>query len=853
LEKPSQSDKKQQDADGDERSHARADASSLVLPVDRLTKAKSTMRWLQTEYMLKGVYLGLLLYVAVQKPEWDQNALLALYTLGGLALALGIAAVRKLREGFRVRGRLLSFLLFLLLENPFLVYVGILAGMTAGAFALFPPEPDDWVFAGALAGGAVVGSGFWLLPHLRDRRLRLGLTFVLAAALGGSVIYWSQYAEISSHARAMFGVLLLLGIPLFYLLTFAGLAEESEVEIGAMCAALLVGLWSVGEQISPSFAIYAVVIPLLFYFVYTKRILPGLRVFKHVLRGLSYSRIGQYRPALVELKRALQLDARNALARETLWGVHREMDFDLVVKDPATLALVDFDLCLERAGSLLLASPRPEQLVEAQRLLDMAAGQRPDMAPACHYWRSVAFTHARQYDRAAAELEQVVVPTPEGARNAYRSAILMSAWQMALTLHPEMHRRVGTPQLLQPGRRMEAIAAVERFLATAPDDADTWNLKRVLYSDLTEAEYTAAAPEQPARDFEHAYVHQLGLALINDPSRWSRGAEFMRVAAHGLPTLAPAIFIELAKAHDRAGDADGVWNNYHRVKVAGKAVGAKNLSDQDRHAFFAVIKLLADDAIGRGDLDEAIEDYHLYQEYERSGKETYRALAGLYEKKKDPWAALRATEQGLVYDSQDKDLLEKKDRYYYSVMPGELRERWDSVFKYFDVAYCLQKSQALLKVSGSDFDLLDWAQHLADLALVARPGSQAAKVVRARLRLQRGERDEALALLEDVRVNKPEKFASGEDEDAWFATCKLLGTMYLNELNRPDLAVECFQDFRKSARSGADTMYRLGEAYEAIGDKGRAVKCYKQVTAFDSHPLTPDAHDALRRLGAEAG
>jgi hypothetical protein len=807
------------------------------------------MRWLQTEYMLKGVYLGLLLYVAVQQPEWDQNAWLALYTLGGLALALGLVAVRKLREGFRVRGRLLSFILFLLLENPVLVYVGILGGMTAGTFAIFPPAADDWVFPSALAGGAAVGFAFWFLPHLRDRRLRLGLSFALAAALGGGVVYWSQYAGLSSHALTMFGVLLLLGIPLFYLLTFAGLAEETEVEIGAMCAALLVGLWSVGPQDS-GFAIWAVVIPVLVYFGYTRFILRGLRVFKHVLRGLSYSRIGQYRPALLELKRALQLDSRNALARETLWGVHREMDFDQVVKDPATLALVDFDLCLERAGSLLLAAPRPEQMKEAHRLLDMANSQRPDMAPACHYWRSVAFTHAKQYDRAQAELEQVVVPTPEGAANPYRRAILMSAWQLALTLHPEMQKRVGAPQLVQPGRRMEAIAAVERFLAVSPDDADAWNLKRVLYSDLSEADYAAAAPERPAPDFDHSYAQQLGLALINDPNRWSRGAEFLRIAARGMPAHAPAMFIEIARAHDRAGDGDGVWSNYHRVKLAGRAAGPKSLSDEDRHAFFAVVKLLADDAIARGDLDEAIDDYLLYRDYERSGKETYRALAGLYEKKKDAWAALHATEQGLLYDSQDKDLLEKKDKYYYSVMPEELRERWESVYKYFDVAYCLQKAQALLR-SNADLDLLDWAQHLADLAQVARPASQAVKVVRARILLQRGERDQAQALLEDVRVNKPEKFASGDDEDAWFSACKLLGTMYLNELNRADLAVECFQEFRKSPKSGADTWYRLGEAYEALGDPGRAVKCYKQVTAFDSHPMAPEAHDALRRLGAE--
>ena len=35
-------------------------------------------------------------------------------------------------------------------------------------------------------------------------------------------------------------------------------------------------------------------------------------------------------------------------------------------------------------------------------------------------------------------------------------------------------------------------------------------------------------------------------------------------------------------------------------------------------------------------------------------------------------AALWATEKALVYNGSDKDLLERKDRYYYSVMPDQL-------------------------------------------------------------------------------------------------------------------------------------------------------------------------------------
>ena len=97
---------------------------------------------------------------------------------------------------------------------------------------------------------------------------------------------------------------------------------------------------------------------------------------------------------------------------------------------------------------------------------------------------------------------------------------------------------------------------------------------------------------------------------------------------------------------------------------------------------------------------------------------------------------------------------------------------------------------------------------------------------------------------------KPEKFASAEDEDAWYQSCQLLSDLYL-EVGRPDLAVPCLIDFRQSSKSGARTLYKLGQAYEQLGDRGRAAKCYKQVTAYEGNPLAPDANDALQRLQQE--
>jgi hypothetical protein len=809
------------------------------------------MRWQQTEFLLKGIYLGLLLFLALCAPTWAELAVVAGWTLGGLALCLGIAALRKLREGYRVRGRVPAFVLFLLLENPGLVYAGVLLGLALGIHFGIPDAEEGWELAAAAAGGGLLlGYVFWLLRHARAGTTRRGLSLGLAVALAGAAVafFWLQ-PELFAEQRPRLGAVLLLGIPGFYLLTFAGVVEESEVESGAMCAALAVGLFLLTEGHSPTAQFLGLAVPALLYFAYTRFVLPGLRVFKHVLRGISYATVGQNRPALASFTRALQLDPRNHLAREQLWAVHRRMDFEEIANDPETLALVSFDLCLERVASLLMNPPGPGPLEEAHRLLDLVAKHRPDLRPRCDYWRAVARTHERRYDEAAESLENVIAAKTSAPDSPHRRAVLLEAWQLALLLHPEMKRRVGEPQLARPGRRMDAIAAVERRLAAQPEDAGAWDLKRLLYSELTEEEYNqAASAGQPAADFDHTYVYQLGAALLGDAARWQRGAAFLRLAARGLPANAPGLFVQIARASEKARDYRGAWDAYEQAKQAGRAAGPKNLAEEDRHTYFAVVKMLADSARQDGNLDAAVENYNLYTQHERAGVETYRQLADLYERKGDAWSALRCTEQGLVYDGRDADLLQRKDKYYYSVAPDELRERWEAVAKWFDLDYCLRKARWLLDRHGSDLDLLDWASHLLDLAQAARPQSITVRVLRARIRRLRGELPEATALLEEVRANRPEAFAGDEDEESWYLACRLLGDLYLED--RPDLAVECLQAFRKSAKSGADTLYKLGVAYERLGDPARAAKCYRQVTTYEAHPLAPEAHDALARLQA---
>ena len=107
------------------------------------------------------------------------------------------------------------------------------------------------------------------------------------------------------------------------------------------------------------------------------------------------------------------------------------------------------------------------------------------------------------------------------------------------------------------------------------------------------------------------------------------------------------------------------------------------------------------------------------------------------------------------------------------------------------------------------------------------------------------EYDRLVAVLEDIREAKK---GSGEDEEAWYAATKILGQLYLDELNRPDLAVKAFTDYKEYSKSGADTLYQIGRAYEALGDQKNAIRFYEAVTAYEEHPRYWDAKDAVKRL-----
>lgn len=824
------------------------------------------------EYVLKGLFLGLWAYLALLQPDASKFGLVLAWTAGGLGAGLLAGAVLQILRGYRPTANLPAFLLVVLLDSPFVIYLGLIGGLAAGMFAvtgfdLPAATPDalaaiaggivtdpaaarpNWIGYFAVSG-AILGYGFFQLRAVKDWMYRFGIGLAVGALLIYLAIHYLGQvpAFVGDDAQRGFAIHLLIGLPFFYLLTFCGEAEESEVEIAALCAGLGIGLYlfrvsSGFPELGDKLIFF---VPLLVYFLYSRRVLPGLRVFKHTLRGYGALSLGRYREALLSFSRALNLDRRNRLAAEGMWRLVRKVDVSKL--DDETAKLLPFEFCLSMAGTTLIGerTPTPAERDEAVKTLTVIEKHRPDLSARADYLRAVALTHAKQFDDAADTLRRLLDPETPYASDARRAA-LFGAWDLALRLHPEVVKRLGANELAKPGRRVEAIAAIERQLAANPGDPAAEELKRDLYAGLSEAEYAAAAATVPPAEFNYEYVEQLGLALVGDadPAQVERGMAYLRIAGRGLPTRGPSIFKHLADLATKLGRPDEAHGYLGQVKRAGLTAGPANLPADQKELYFAALKALSDDSATKNDFAAAVEDMRLYVEGGREDVNSLRQLAELYAKNGDPLNALLITERGLLYAKTDRDLLAKKDSYYYSVDVEKVRSVKDKVAGWFDVDYCARKARQIADVKEADLDTIDWGLHLVRLAKVMKPEGQAVRVAEARLLLRKGDRDAGLALLEDVRG---EKRGSGDDEDAWFIATKLLGDVYLDELDRPDLAIACYTDYREYQRSGADTIYRLGEAHEKKGDTAAAIKAYELVTAYQNHPRYWDATEAVRRL-----
>ena len=838
-------------------------------------------RWEMYEYLLKGLYLGLWVYLALQVPGEETNVWIRIiWTTGWIStlflIAFFLASFWQMYRGIRPWKNWLAFPVFVLLESPTFVYTGILTGLVISVYS-GNPAAEAWVapllewwggsfeelrhrgtdpqwLSYCIAGGLLLGYGFYRLRQTEEPRWRLWLGLILAAALAYVAVAFLQRLEVwdTPQSRWYLAIHLIMGIPFFYILSFCGEAEESEVEIMALCATLGVSLHLLGfgQQVPGIGGATSFLVPLMIYYVYAVFLLPPLRVFKHVLRGYSYMHVGQLRVALGFFRRALELDRRSRWAMEGMIQLHRRLTPEVIASDAELARVVDYDLCLDRAAALLMQPPTAEQLREAEGFLDLVEQKQPRLRPRVDYLRVLADLHRKNYDGAAKRLARLLDPAAGDYDPAVRKQVLFETWELALRLHPRM-REVAQAALQQPGRRMEAIAAVEQRLRRDPQQAMARELKKELYAELQESEFlTAVSPEgSPPEDFDYEYVEQMGRSLLEDTDalQRERGRAFLRMAARGLPGRAVGLYLTLADSYEKEGNREAAQRSLTMACQTGQRIGPRRLSEEQYRHYLTALQRLAQEAEQRQDYVSAISHWRRYlEDGGTAAMETYRKLADLYGRIGDPLNAVLMVETGLAYDSSDADLLRKKDTFYYSLNPERLEQVREKVAPWFDVDYCVRKATAVLNAQQTSLELLDWAAHLAHLATLMRPQSNAVRLVQARVLLRRGQREDGLKLLEDIHYESDK--GSGAEEEAWYLATKLLGQLYLDELNKPENALHCYLKYKEYYKSGADTLFQIARCYEALGDWSRAIQYYKAVTGFEGHPLVWEAEAALRRL-----
>ena len=873
--------------------------------------------WHRNEYMLKGLFLGLWVFFALQVPANSADAWKdILWVLGwvgtGLLIGVTVGTAKLMSRGMKPWNNWRAFPLLVLLESPLFIYAGVMLGLGFGvlsgsglvqpwsepvakAFGLtwddikHTPPVGDWLLYCVL-GGALLGLGLYQMRKMENGQHR----FLVGIGVAAAMVYLASAYLLaikvpdpndpekmvsffaSADTRFNLGIYILLGLPFFYLLTFSGEAEESEVEIMTLCAALGVALYLVGFGTGLGGAA-PFMIPVTLYFVYATRILPGLRVFKHVLRGFSYMNVGKLALAIRFFRRALELNPQNQLANEGMLALHNNLTLSKLNNDPELLESLDFGLCLDRAAALLMTPPTPQASEEAEKFLALVEQKKPVYSAKIDYLRAISFIHAKQYDPAAETLSRLLSPETPAYHAGLRKGILFDALYLALDGPKGLTERLGWNELNKPGRRMEAIAAVERKLAADPAHEKAKEYRTMLYSQLSEGEFVAVAAAGEPKEFNYEYVEQLGYQLVDetDPDRRDRGTGYLRIAGRGLPERGPGIFKKLADVSEKLGDYKTARGYTEQIKRTGEHVGPRNLAKDQREIYYTALRKLAALAEADGDAIKAeadaadaqgdaatrmLKDAEAKPHYEAaigylreyldggggSALEAYRKIAELYGKMRDALNAVLNTEAALAYSGTDPDLAKKRDTYYYSVSIERLTAAKENLGKWFDVGYCVKKAMSVLNSKDADADLLDWATHLTRLAKVIEPASNRVRLVEARCLLRRGERDAGLQLLEDVREGQK---GSNDEEEAWYNATKILGQLYLEELNRPDLALRAYVDYKEYHKSGADTLFQIAKCYEAQNDLSSAAKFYTAVTAYEEHPRYWDAKEALKRLG----
>lgn len=812
------------------------------------------------EHYLKGLFVALALHAGIwasadPSARWTTLAAIDGIALAGLALSLGWAATRTAPG----RNQPLAHLMFLLLKHGAMIRGGLVGGMVAGALTLAAPgegagrELLALLSVAGLAAGALCG----LAARQRRAEARLGLALAVAVVVAGTAVVaglapWrGEGAENLLPARLdLLSWQILFVLMVLPVLDIAAESPQTKADAAFWCSLLGLGLWLPSRQGPPALVFVVLVLPVVVFALVARTVLPGWASFKMAFKGRALARQGDLPGALACFRQALRLNPSDRMAREGYWRTHLELEPEGVASDPLARRLIHPGDCLQRASELLTASP--PHLADANRLLTLAGKLDPALAPLVSFWTAVALLHEKRDEEAFARVEPLLAIPGENATEVDLDATL-SAWRLTMAWHKGARARLMAGALARPGARLAAIAAVERGLAADPGDQELWGIKRELYSGLNEPEFRAGrALGLPPGD--PAYLDEVAAALAGDEATWSRAAAYMAMAVESGGSRVVRRLVGLARLLEARGDEDGARARFRQAADAGRALGPEALEPEDKDLYFRAARHQAELAEHEGRGGDAIGWWQATLASDRSGIETLRRLAALHEAAGDPLSALRDVVKGLVYQSDDKDLLERRDRYLWSLPLGHPACSAEGLKGLVDPAYCVRKARGILDDRRGDAEWLEVAEHLLALADRVDPGNLMAKALLARARLRLGDRDAAIAGFEAVRAAKPTGLFQGDAPEAWQLANQALGDLYL-EVGRPADAIACLADFRDSPRSGAATLFKLGQAHEEVGELAKARSYYRQVTGYEDNPLAWQAREAIDRLarGTEGG
>ncbi|QDU64828.1 Tetratricopeptide repeat protein [Planctomycetes bacterium Pan216] len=814
----------------------------------------STRALINLEYQQKGAFLGLAVLVVAGVQTISESAMLLVASVVlMLATMVGLSwwSRRKAPDVPKsMQQNMLASLVLAILEHPGSIYVAVLAVMLVAVLFLGWPL---WAPLVAVVVGGLFGWGLHLFLRLDPKTRRwtaIGFVVVVAAAAGFLAYLGGEMLAERFETSIAGGVATLVVVLLFSLMVLAGRGEESELEIGILALGLALALANLQLPIAAQRLV--LLVPLALFVIYCERARKSFIVLKQVIRGLHDEQSGQLGQALIWYRRALAIDPKSEMARNGSWRVHRGIDLRNVTENQELLEMVDPVECLDRARSLLdRRDPSGEELEEAGQLLDIVAHRRDDVPLTIGYERLRVLLAQRRGDEALRVATQLVVRRPSATFEIpnHEAEALFLVWA-ELTKHPLLAGPGGLA-LLDSGQHLLAfLASVERRLEQRPDDADAASFKAFLYPKVTLELYEKflhASPGESLDWFDFRAMRDLGRRRLEEENDLAGAADATRVAETGLTQERLSLWKRLAEIEERRG-SDEAWRWRERIRDFGREVGVSRLSTVEQSAFYDAVRQLAERAHAAGEIEAAIEHYELYADAPTSGQRTLRLLKSLHEERGDRLAAIRPVELALAYqlsDAEKKEWLAEKHRLYRDITPPEVQSRLVAVERFFDFWYCFREAKRLLE-QDADLELV---KHYLELAALG--GSRLVPQVNyllGRINYRQEAYTDAAACLEQVVQARPERFASSEDEEIYFSSCRLLGDLYLDRLDDPDRAVECYLIYKDYLKSGAETLFRLGCAYERSGRPKNARKWYDMVLVYPGHPRASDAKEALARL-----